>query len=44
MKQAIDGGKSSGLDVDNIFKTLDDNGSGHLDITEFNELVSLCFK
>ena len=27
-----------------IFKTVDDNSNGEMDITEFNELVTLCFK
>jgi Ca2+-binding EF-hand superfamily protein len=31
------------LTIDKIFKTVDDDGKGVMDITEFNEVVTLCY-
>jgi len=30
--------------MDKIFKTVDDNNNGQMDIMEFNEVVGLCYK
>jgi Ca2+-binding EF-hand superfamily protein len=32
------------MSVEKVFKTVDDNSNGIMDVTEFNEAVSLCYR
>lgn len=41
IKGAIEGGKD--VSVDKIFSTLDNNNSGQMEITEFNEMLNLLY-
>ena len=36
LRQAIQGGARSGLSIDKVFQTVDDNSNGEMDISEFN--------
>lgn len=44
LRQAIQGGASKGLSIDKVFATVDDNGNGDMDISEFNQVIALCYK
>jgi Ca2+-binding EF-hand superfamily protein len=37
-------GGTTGMSIDKVFASVDDNGNGTMDIMEFSDCVSLCFQ